>query len=112
MKTLRLMRVLISGAILAMSSPLTATEASAPEWEEPATETDDFRIGDSCAALAYLTYAQMREIATVSSGSELNTFCYPEEPSDCSEYASLVSGIGKLTTNESGYYCRLTVPTK
>ncbi len=107
MKSWNISRIILTVALSTLTTGIHGEESTS---DSQGIETDDFQVGDSCAALAYLTYAQMREIARAGFQSELNAFCYPEEPSDCSEYASLISGIGKLVTSESGYYCSLILP--
>jgi len=68
---------------------------------------ESFQIGGSCAALAYLSKAQIGIVLATAFVDDLHSFCYPEEPSECSDYSSFMQGSGKLTTGSDDYFCAL-----
>ena len=72
-------------------------------------EDDLFRPGGSCSALAYLNSSQLAELIKSGFSDDHHSFCFPEEPSECAEYTSLLSGRGRLTTGEDGFHCNLQV---
>ena len=72
-------------------------------------EDDLFRPGGSCAALAYLSSSQLDDLIKAGFNDDRHSFCYPEEPSECTEYTSLLQGRGHLTTGEDGFHCNLQV---
>ena len=72
-------------------------------------EDDLFRPGGSCAALAYLSSSQLGDLIKAGFSDDRHSFCYPEEPSECTEYTSLLQGRGPLTTGEDGFHCNLQV---
>jgi len=75
-----------------------------------AGESDDsFQIGGSCAALAYVSSGSLRSLIAGGFADDFHSFCYPEEPSECTDYTSFLKGIGRLTTGEDGYHCSLHV---
>jgi len=70
-------------------------------------DEETFTVGGSCAGLAFLNGHQLRDIIGGAFPDDLRSFCYPEEPSPCSEYTSLLRGRGQLRTGEDGYHCYL-----
>lgn len=73
-----------------------------------ATENDDsFQIGGSCAGLAYVSSASLRSLIAGGFADDFHSFCFPEEPSECSDYTSFLKGVGRLSTGEDGYHCSL-----
>ena len=72
-----------------------------------AEDEEPFRLGGSCAALAFTTQSQLSEILTASYADDLGSFCVPEEPFECGDYSSLLKGMGRLTTGEDGFHCTL-----
>lgn len=92
------------GSVL-LESPAVAQQQA----DEPAAAGDDdsFRIGGSCAALAFLTAEQIKHHAGMAFSDELHAFCYPEEPFDCTDYTGFLKGLGSMSTGNDGYFCRL-----
>lgn len=74
-----------------------------------AAEGDDdaFNVGGSCAALAYLSLNQLKAFIGSGYSDDFHSFCFPEQPSECSDYTPLLQGLGHLTTGEDGYHCSL-----
>ena len=72
-----------------------------------AQSEETFQIGGSCAGLAYLTKAQIQVVLASAFVDDLHSFCYPEEPLECSDYSSFMRGGGKLSTGSDDYYCAL-----
>jgi hypothetical protein len=72
-----------------------------------AQSEETFQIGGSCAGLAYLNKTQIATVLASAFIDDLHSFCYPEEPSECSDYSSFMQGIGKLSTGSDDYYCSL-----
>jgi hypothetical protein len=72
-----------------------------------AQSEETFQIGGSCAGLAYLNKAQIATVLASAFVDDLHSFCYPEEPSECSDYSSFMQGAGKLSTGSDDYYCSL-----
>jgi hypothetical protein len=59
--------------------------------------------------MAYLELAQLKYVTGPTFKDEFQSFCYPEEPFDCSDYTSLLKGLGHLEAGLDGYYCRMVV---
>lgn len=74
---------------------------------ETTGEDELFRIGGSCAGLAFLETEEIRRHVALALGDELEGFCYPEEPFDCSDYSGFLKGIGTLVSSEDAAVCRL-----
>lgn len=91
---------------LGHSAPVIASDI---EDETPGLilEEEAFKIGGSCAALAYLSEAQLRKYTGSTFAVEFNAYCYPEEPFDCTDYSSFLKGMGQLSAGSDGYYCQL-----
>jgi hypothetical protein len=70
---------------------------------------ETFQIGGSCAAMAYIEEAQLTYLISDAFKDEFPSFCYPEEPYDCSDYTSFLKGAGTLEAGVDGYYCKLNV---
>ena len=85
--------------------PWTAPKASAQDYQD--YDDAEFQVGGSCAALAYLSSTQLKAYINSSYMDDFHSFCYPEEPSDCSDYTQFLKGLGRLTTGEDGYHCSL-----
>jgi len=68
---------------------------------------ETFQIGGSCAGLAYLNKAEIGAVLASAFVDDLHSFCYPEEPSECSDYSSFMQGSGKLSTGSDDYFCAL-----
>lgn len=68
---------------------------------------ETFQIGGSCAGLAYLNKSQISTVLTAAFSDDLHSFCYPEEPSECSDYSAFLQGAGKLTTGDDDFHCSL-----
>ena len=66
-----------------------------------------FEAGGSCAALAYLGAGQLRALIAAGYADDLHSFCFPEEPSECSDYTAYLKGMGRLSTGEDGFHCSL-----
>ena len=98
-------------AALAIGSCLCAPYVSADPTELSDSgvgiEDDGFRVGGSCATLAYLGARQLRETMKQALSDERHSFCFPEELSDCSDYNGLLRGLGRLSMGEDGYHCNL-----
>ncbi len=69
----------------------------------------EFQVGESCAALAYGSADAYLWLIESLDNRELEEFCYPEEPSFCSDYTDFLHGIGRLEFSEGGEggMCRL-----
>jgi len=91
----------------------TPTNAQILQMDNDVPDVDggntSFEVGSSCAALAYLSTAELKTLVNVSYSDDFHSFCYPEEPSDCSDYTSFLRGLGRLTTGDDGYHCSLQV---
>lgn len=101
---------------LGMTSEICAKEgadddAGAAASEQAASaagiEDDAFHVGGSCAALAYMTTGRLNELIKTGFSDDRHSFCFPEEPSECSDYSGLLQGMGKLSVGEDGYHCDL-----
>lgn len=66
-----------------------------------------FQIGGSCAGLAYLNKDQITIVLSAAFSDDMRSFCYPEEPSECSEYTAFLHGAGRLSTGDDGFHCSL-----
>jgi hypothetical protein len=74
------------------------------------TQDDDaFEVGGSCAALAYLSSAQLKSYINAGYSDDFHSFCYPEEPQSCADYSTFLKGLGRLSTGEDGYHCSLSL---
>jgi hypothetical protein len=83
-----------------------AAEVAAIDVAETGDFDDDiFQIGGSCAGLAYLGGAEIRHLLSQAFSDDHHSFCYPEEPSDCTDYSSFLKGLGRMTTGDDGYHC-------
>jgi len=88
--------------LLAMvSAVVLAIPAAHAEEEEP------FRLGGSCAALAYTTAGELADLLNETYADDLGSFCVPDEPMECSDYSPFLKGRGSLVTGEDGYHCTL-----
>ncbi len=82
-------------------------------WQAPVAhaeedqDADGFQIGGSCAALAYASTTNLRALISGGYADDFHAFCFPEEPSECSDYTSFLKGVGRLNTGEDGYHCSL-----
>lgn len=99
-------------AVVALATMATvaiaADEGQANEaLEEQAELGDEFRIGTSCAGLAYTSTESLRSLVRSAFGEELHAFCYPEEPFDCSDYTVYLKGLGTLLSGDDAYHCQL-----
>jgi len=65
----------------------------------------------SCAELSYMSEAQRKALTEGASEGELERFCHPEEPFECSDYGSSIAHWGSLQTNDDGFWCRF-VPSR
>jgi len=70
-------------------------------------EEDPFRLGGSCAALAYTTTGDLVDLLNETYADDFGSFCVPEEPMECSDYSTFLKGRGRLITGEDGYHCTL-----
>ena len=69
---------------------------------DPPEHEQDFRVGDSCAALAFGDADAHLWLVESLYAVELEEFCYPEEPLICSDYSALIEGIGRLEYSDVG----------
>jgi hypothetical protein len=97
------------GALMVVLGYCVSSEVSAQEFSaEGALANDDaFEVGGSCAALAYLSAAQLKAYISSGYSDDFHSFCFPEEPSDCTDYSGFLKGLGRLSTGEDGYHCSL-----
>lgn len=106
-------RLVEHGAIyVALASALTwGARASAEEGtdagEAPESDEVTFDVGGSCAALAYMNAGQLRAFINAGYTDDFHSFCYPEEPSECSDYTPFMKGLGRLSTGDDGFHCSL-----
>lgn len=68
-----------------------------------------FEVGASCAALAYMSNGQLKAFIGAGYADDFHSFCYPEEPSECSDYTPFLKGLGRLSTGDDGYHCSLSL---
>ena len=123
-KLIRLVLIVCLGLSLSPATTAQAqSDASAEGSVEPTSDRDQgaisdsaigveddlFRPGGSCAALAYLSSSQLGDLIKAGFSDDRHSFCYPEEPSECTEYTSLLQSRGRLTTGEDGFHCNLQV---
>ncbi|MCX6109729.1 MAG: hypothetical protein NTZ90_09040 [Proteobacteria bacterium] len=123
-KVIRLVLIACLGLSLSRATMAHAqSDASAEDSVGPANDKDQgaisdsaigveddlFRPGGSCAALAYLSSSQLADLIKAGFSDDRHSFCYPEEPSECTEYTSLLQGRGHLSTGEDGFHCNLQV---
>lgn len=99
-------RAYLAGVLAAVLLLLGPTIGFAAEDE------DSFPIGGSCAALAYLNVTELKARLGASFSDDFHSFCFPEEPSECSDYSSLLKGLGRLSTGDDGYHCSLTLAAR
>jgi hypothetical protein len=93
-------------ALLACALALSlAPEAQAEDVE--GSDDATFEIGASCAALAYMSTAQLKAFINAGYSDDFHSFCFPEEPSECSDYTPFLKSLGRLTTGDDGYHCSL-----
>lgn len=90
--------------VMGLSSEVVAQESDAPQAQDM---EESFNVGGSCAALAYLGSAQLKAYIGAGYTDDFHSFCYPEEPSECSDYSSFLKGLGRLVTGDDGYHCSL-----
>jgi len=96
-----MLKVIAIVLALGLSADVLAQEG------ERHNEDESFVIGGSCAALAYMSSKELKELLGGAFPDELRSFCYPEEPSSCSDYSSFLKGMGRLGTSDDGYHCSL-----
>lgn len=96
-----LLVTMTSGVMAAEGDEVSALDAA--QSDEFSDEI--FQIGGSCAGLAYLDGAEIRHLLSNAFSDDHHSFCYPEEPSDCTDYTSFMKGMGRMTTGDDGYHC-------
>lgn len=98
---------------LSILMALAATSAVAAEGAAEGDPADvleqEFEVGGSCAALAYLSSKELKTITSSAFADDFHSFCYPEEPFSCADYTSHLKGLGRMTTGEDGYNCSLQI---
>ena len=99
----------LSGSFLCLVTLLAQPALANSPTAEDSGEDELFRIGGSCAALAFLETDAIRRKVAIALGDELSAFCYPEEPFDCFDYSGFLKEIGTLIGTEDGGMCRLKI---
>ncbi len=95
--------VLATLSLTAASPAFSAQDVADNSGDDDAS----FAVGGSCAALAYTNGAQLKALIASGYTDDLHSFCFPEEPSECSDYTSFLKGLGRLVTGDDGYHCSL-----
>jgi len=94
----------MTAEVLADDGELAATDL-VDVVETSDFDDEIFQIGGSCAGLAYLGGAEIRHLLSQAFTDDHRSFCFPEEPSDCTDYSSFLNGLGRMTTGDDGYHC-------
>src|SRR5690606_546840 len=105
-------RILFFSAVaLIILIALGHSSVTVAQEDESATDNamvdDGFEVGGSCAALAYMNQSQVKAFISSGFSDDFHSFCFPEEPSECSDYTAFLKGLGRLTTGDDGYHCSL-----
>ncbi len=103
-------RALVGFIAAALLSHGGRARAQGPEPAPFAFDLHDkdqpFEPGHSCAELAFLTEAELKEAVSPAFQSDFHAFCHPEEPEVCSDYTASLKGLGRLIQGDDGYHCR------
>lgn len=100
--------VWVVGAVLmtlALGPGATAQEGL--EDSQSGSDEVTFDVGGSCAAIAYMNAGQLKAFINAGYTDDFHSFCYPEEPSECSDYTPFMKGLGRLSTGDDGFHCSL-----
>lgn len=95
--------------VLGVGSSTSFAQSDFDKDKVVAGDGETFQIGSSCAAMAYLEQSQIQYMISPAFKEEFQSFCYPEEPFDCSDYVSLLRGLAMLESGLDGYYCKLVL---
>ncbi len=97
--------------IVALTATAAGQALAGTGWSFDVRTDQPFEPGHSCAELAYLDEAELKEALSPTFASDFNAFCRPEEPTSCSDYTSALKGQGTMADGEDGFYCKF-VPAK
>lgn len=100
--------VLKMAALSLAFAGITAFGPSGEASGQGVSADEAFQIGGSCAGLAYLNRDQIGTVLGAAFSDDMHSFCYPEEPSECSDYSAFLHGMGRLATGDDGFHCSLT----
>jgi hypothetical protein len=91
-----------------MATALLGLAAGWPAGIAAGQSLEAFQIGGSCAGLAYLNKDQITTVLAAAFADDMHSFCYPEEPSECSDYSGFLQGAGRLSTGDDDFHCSLS----
>jgi len=88
-------RILLRNMLISFSITFLASEVAL------ASEKFDFEVGSSCATIIFSEPEALEWLVESLSDEELDSFCYPEEPSICSDYSGQVESIGSIKKSQT-----------